>query len=63
MGSLRDVDLLDPVRMDEVIDECRLFQDYLNELFQGICSRAELTDHPFDRAQAAEHLRAYLGAA
>ncbi len=63
VGSLRDVDLLEVERMDEVVEECRRFMGYLNELFESICRRAELADHPFDRNKAIEHLRHYLGAA
>ncbi|MFT5357458.1 MAG: hypothetical protein ACI9KE_004695 [Polyangiales bacterium] len=63
VGHLREVDLLDPERMDEVIEECRQFMTYLGELFTRINRRADLAPHPFDRLQAAEHLRLYLGAA
>ena len=63
VGRLREVDLIDPERMDEVIEECRRFMNYLGELFGRINRRADLARHPFDRLQAAEHLRLYLGAA
>lgn len=63
VGHLREVDLLDPERMDDVIEECRRFMKYLGELFTRINRRADLATHPFDRLQAAEHLRLYLGAA
>ena len=63
LESLRDVDLLDPARLDESVAECTDFYHYLDELFAKISTRSELADSPFDRKAAADTLKIYLGAA
>jgi hypothetical protein len=61
LDRLRDVDLLEPERLGEAIDECRVFNEFLGELGEKISSRAELQEVPFDRDAAAETLKIYLG--
>lgn len=61
LARLGDVDFLDPVRLDEVVDECQVFLDFLTGLFDHISRRTELADLPFDRQAATETLKIYLG--
>ena len=61
LEELRDVDLLDPERMDSAVQECRGFARFLGELFAKVSGRAELADVPFDRPTAVEMLKLYLG--
>jgi hypothetical protein len=61
MGNLRDVDLLDPSRLETAIDESQRFFAFLTDLFTAIGRREELASVPFDRRAAAEALRLYLG--
>ena len=63
LDALRDVDLLDPARMRSAISECRQFYGYLQTLFRQVSKRKELAETPFDKREAAETLRIYLGAA
>lgn len=61
LGALRDVDLLDPAHLDQAVDECRRFYAFLEELFREIGNRKELAGIPFDRKDATETLKIYLG--
>ena len=61
LERLRDLDLLEPHRMEEAVDECRAFLEFLGELFTNVSGRAELTGVPFDRQAAGETLKIYLG--
>ena len=61
MNGLEDVDLLDPVRIEQAIVESKAFHGFLVGLFDEISKRDELGGVPFDRRQAAESLRLYLG--
>ena len=61
LGSLRDVDLLDPEAMAACVDECRAFLDFLDTLFEAVGSRTELAGSAFDRVAATETLMMYLG--
>jgi hypothetical protein len=61
MSALEDADLLDPQRMQQAIVESRAFQAFLNELFEEIGKRDELKGAPFDRRNAAQALKLYLG--
>jgi hypothetical protein len=61
MAALEETDLVDPARLGEATRECDRFYDFLNELFDRIGRRAELTGVPFDRRDAAAALRLYLG--
>ncbi|MDQ3032874.1 MAG: hypothetical protein M3Y87_10690 [Myxococcota bacterium] len=61
LERLRDVDLLEPHRMQEAVDECRAFLEFLGALFASVSSRAELAGVPFDRQAAGEVLKIYLG--
>jgi hypothetical protein len=61
MNGLEDTDLLDPVRIERAVVESKAFHDFLIELFDAISKRDELRGVPFDRRQAAESLRLYLG--
>ncbi|MEM6957420.1 MAG: hypothetical protein AAF645_17135 [Myxococcota bacterium] len=60
--GLHEVDLMDPERLDQSLDDCRGFQAYLGQLFESINQRAELSSHRFNKATAADHLRRYLRA-
>lgn len=61
--SLRDIDLLDPDKLDRAVLECADFQVFLEDLFVRVSRRAELRGVPFDKRAAAETLKIYLGAA
>lgn len=61
LEGLRDIDLLEPQRMQEAVDECRAFLEFLGELFEHVSGRAELSETPFDRQAAGETLKIYLG--
>jgi hypothetical protein len=61
INGLEDTDLLDPVRIERAVVESKAFHDFLIELFDAISKRDELRGVPFDRRQAAESLRLYLG--
>lgn len=63
LDSLRDVDLLDPDKLDRAVIECADFQVFLEDLFVRVSRRSELRGVPFDKRAAAETLRIYLGAA
>lgn len=62
LEALRDVDLLDRARMQVAVGECRELHAYLEQLFGQVSRRAELAGSPFDKKDAAEALRVYLGA-
>jgi hypothetical protein len=62
LAALRDVDLLDRARLDRAVTEARALQTYLDDLFEQIGRRQELEGVPFQRKDAAETLRIYLGA-
>lgn len=61
LEELRDVDLLDPARLAAAVEESQRFYGFLEELFREISSRRELSDVPFDRKDATETLKVYLG--
>ena len=61
IGQLQDTDLLDPMRLENAIDECVAFHTYLQQLFEDISKRNVLVGVPFDRRAAAAALRLYLG--
>jgi len=64
LGALRgleETDLLDPVRLERAIGEADRFYAFLSELFEQMSQRDELRGVPFDRRQAAEALKLYLG--
>jgi hypothetical protein len=61
MGRLSETDLLDPLRLQDAVRECEAFQTFLEDLFDRIAQREELSSVPFDRRSAAEALRMYLG--
>ncbi|MAQ16027.1 MAG: hypothetical protein CMN30_14715 [Sandaracinus sp.] len=63
LAGLGDVDLLDPERLEIAVRECEGFYAHLDKLFHEISKRAEISDHPFDKRAAVEHLKLYLGAA
>ncbi|NOY90623.1 MAG: hypothetical protein GXP55_05380 [Deltaproteobacteria bacterium] len=63
LETLRDVDLLDPDRLQIVVAECEAFYAHLDALFAQVSRRQELSGHPFDKKEAAETLKLYLGAA
>jgi hypothetical protein len=61
LKALEESDLLDPVRLERAVGEAERFYNFLSELFEQIGFRDELRGVPFDRRQAAETLRLYLG--
>lgn len=61
LTALEETDLLDPVRLDRAVGEAERFYLFLSELFEQISQRDELKGVPFDRRQAAEALKLYLG--
>ncbi len=63
LESLRDVDLLEPDKLERAVLECADFQVFLEDLFVRVSRRAELRGVPFDKRAAAETLKIYLGAA
>ena len=63
LEELRDVDLLDPSRLSLAVGECRALMNFLDGLFTKVSQRAEVANKPFDKRDAAETLKIYLGAA
>lgn len=63
LDSLRDADLLEASTMEAAIGECEGFYAYLEELFTAVSQRSELQSVAFDKREAAETLKIYLGAA
>ncbi len=61
LTALRDVDLLDPARLDAAVDECRRFYTFLEELFGEVSNRRAIAGVAFDRKDATETLKIYLG--
>src|SRR5690606_5546716 len=61
LTALEESDLLDPVRLNQAVGEAERFSDFLSDLFEQIGQRDELRGVPFDRRQAAEALKLYLG--
>jgi hypothetical protein len=61
LRALEETDLLDPVRLERAVAEADKFFAFLTELFNQVGQRDELRDVPFDRRQAAEALKLYLG--
>lgn len=62
LSALEESDLLDPARLERAVGEAERFYTFLTELFDRIGEREELAGVPFDRRQAAEALKLYLGA-
>jgi len=62
LDALRDIDLLEPERLQAIIGECEELYSFLQRLFEEISRRAELADTPFDKKAAADTLKIYLGA-
>lgn len=63
LEELTDVDLVDPPRLRVALSECHRFYEFLEALFDEISKRQELADVPFDRKDATETLKIYLGKA
>jgi hypothetical protein len=61
IGRLEETDLVDPMRLENAIDECLAFHGFLVKLFDDISRRDVLDGLPFDRRAAAAALRLYLG--
>ncbi len=61
LTALQETDLLDPVRLTHAVGEAERFSVFLSDLFEQISQRDELRGVPFDRRQAAEALKLYLG--
>jgi len=62
MSGLEESDLLEPERMERAVVECEQFYVFLMNLLQQIGKRAELVQVAFDKRNAAESLKLYLGA-
>jgi hypothetical protein len=63
LEELRDVDLLDKDRLRAAVGECRRFYTFLEEMFRQVSGRQELDGVDFDRSDAIETLKIYLGKA
>lgn len=61
LSALEETDLLDPERLERAVGEAERFYQFLSELFEQIGQRDELKGVAFDRRQAAEALKLYLG--
>ncbi len=61
LTALEETDLLDPTRLERAVGEAERFHAFLTELFDQISQRDELMGVPFERRQAAESLKLYLG--
>ncbi|GAB4206449.1 MAG: hypothetical protein OHK0013_23150 [Sandaracinaceae bacterium] len=61
LDDLREVDLVEGPRLRTAVAECTALFGFLGELFGQVSARAELRDVPFDRHEAAEMLKIYLG--
>ncbi len=61
MAALEEADLLDAPRLAAATKECEAFHTYLLELFDLLGKGEALAGRPFDRREAAESLRTYLG--
>jgi hypothetical protein len=61
LGGLEETDLLDPRRLSSAVDEADAFYEFLVDLFERIGQRDELSGVAFDRREAAQALRLYLG--
>jgi hypothetical protein len=61
LTALEETDLLDPLRLERAVGEAERFYVFLSDLFEQIGQRDELKGVPFDRRQAAEALKLYLG--
>lgn len=59
--ELTDTDILDPSRIERAVLETEEFYAYLMDTFEKIGKREELRDVAFDRKDAAETLKLYLG--
>ncbi|MBI2898490.1 MAG: hypothetical protein HYY06_33370 [Deltaproteobacteria bacterium] len=59
--ELTDTDILDPARLGRAVRECEEFFAYLMDTFEKIGQREELHGVTFDRKDAAETLKLYLG--
>jgi hypothetical protein len=61
LSALEETDLLDPARLERAVGEAEQFFAFLSQLFEQIGQRDELKGVPFDRRNAAEALKLYLG--
>lgn len=61
LEGLSDVDLLDPERLGVALSECQRFYEFLEELSGEVSQRLELRGRVFDRKDATETLKIYLG--
>ncbi|MBN2194078.1 MAG: hypothetical protein JW751_14780 [Polyangiaceae bacterium] len=60
MTSLSDTDLVDRTHLDHAVEECQVFFEYLQDLFERVSQREVLRGVPFDRRAAAAALRLYI---
>ncbi|MCA9608617.1 MAG: hypothetical protein KC619_23600 [Myxococcales bacterium] len=63
LEELTDIDLVEPARLRVALAECHRFYEFLENLFDEVSRRHELTGTPFDRKDATETLKIYLGKA
>jgi hypothetical protein len=61
LDALRDVDLIEPDRLNDALVEGQRLYAFLEELFREVGARRELFNVPFDRRDASETLKIYLG--
>ena len=61
LEDLGDVDLVDPTRLRVALSECHAFYEFLEQLFEQVSKRADLAAVTFDRKDATETLKIYLG--
>lgn len=61
LEELKDVDLVNPNRLRVALSECHAFYEFLEKLFEQVSGRAELASATFDRRDATETLKIYLG--
>jgi hypothetical protein len=60
LRALKDVDLIDGLRLERAVAEAQSFQAFLSGVQSAISGRDELDGVPFDRRAAARTLRRYL---
>lgn len=63
LDGLRDIDLIEPARLTTALEACGGLYAYLEALFERVGQRSELTGQDFDRRDATEALKIYLGRA
>jgi hypothetical protein len=60
VDRLREGDVLEVQRLSKVVEACRAFSAQLDQTFEAISRREELTDVPFNRKEAVRTLKLLL---